>query len=56
VQLEKCGGNAPFTKYYTSVIEKAGSRNLLMNGKIRCALYLALFFTLITCCTEWLVL
>lgn len=34
LQLEKCGGNAPFTKYYTSVIEKAGSRNLLMNGKI----------------------
>uniref|UniRef100_A0A6N2LQI7 Nucleolar complex protein 2 homolog n=1 Tax=Salix viminalis TaxID=40686 RepID=A0A6N2LQI7_SALVM len=34
LQLEKSGGNAPFTKYYTSVIEKAGSRNLVMNGKI----------------------
>ncbi|KAJ6322917.1 hypothetical protein OIU77_012703 [Salix suchowensis] len=34
LQLEKSGGNAPFTKYYASVIEKAGSRNLVMNGKI----------------------
>ncbi|CAK7325526.1 unnamed protein product [Dovyalis caffra] len=34
LQLERCSVNASFTQYYRSVIEKAGSRNLLMNGKL----------------------
>lgn len=34
LQLEKGGGgNAPFTQYYNSIMEKAASRSLLMNEK-----------------------
>uniref|UniRef100_A0A5B7C525 Nucleolar complex protein 2 homolog n=1 Tax=Davidia involucrata TaxID=16924 RepID=A0A5B7C525_DAVIN len=35
LQLEKCTLNAPFTKYYRSVMERAASRNSDMNEKIR---------------------
>ncbi|KAL9422097.1 hypothetical protein AB3S75_034379 [Citrus x aurantiifolia] len=34
LQLEKCSGNTPFTQYYRSVMEKAASRSLIMNGNI----------------------
>ncbi|RVW25456.1 hypothetical protein CK203_110752 [Vitis vinifera] len=35
LQLEKGGGgNAPFTQYYNSIMEKAASRSLLMNEKV----------------------
>ncbi|XP_057981367.1 protein REBELOTE isoform X2 [Malania oleifera] len=34
LQLEKCSGNASFTQYYKSVIEKAASRNLAMKEKM----------------------
>ncbi|XP_022765342.1 nucleolar complex protein 2 homolog isoform X3 [Durio zibethinus] len=33
-QLEKSSANAPFTQYYKSIMEKAASRNLVMNQKI----------------------
>ncbi|GKV34106.1 hypothetical protein SLEP1_g42522 [Rubroshorea leprosula] len=33
LQLEKPSGNAPFTQYYKSIIEKAISRNLITNEK-----------------------
>ena len=35
-QLEKGGGgNAPFSQYYKSIMEKAASRGLLMNEKVK---------------------
>ncbi|RVW68414.1 hypothetical protein CK203_062843 [Vitis vinifera] len=36
LQLEKGGGgNGPFTQYYNSIMEKAASRSLLMNEKVK---------------------
>lgn len=34
LQIEKRSGNAPFTQYYKSILEKAASRSLLMNEKM----------------------
>ncbi|XP_031279802.1 nucleolar complex protein 2 homolog isoform X2 [Pistacia vera] len=34
LQLEKQSGNAPFTQYYKSVMERAASGSLILNGKI----------------------
>lgn len=34
LQLEKCNGNAPFTHYYRSIIEKAASSNLIISEKL----------------------
>ncbi|XP_050232759.1 protein REBELOTE isoform X2 [Mercurialis annua] len=31
LQLEKCGGNFPFTQYYRSIMEKSFPRNLLLD-------------------------
>ncbi|XP_021296107.1 nucleolar complex protein 2 homolog isoform X1 [Herrania umbratica] len=34
LQFEKSSANTPFTQYYKSIMEKAASRNLVMNQKI----------------------
>jgi len=34
VQLEKHSGKFPFTQYYRSIMEKAASRNLVLNEKV----------------------
>lgn len=35
LQLEKSGGNTPFSQYYASVLQKFNSQNLVMNEKTR---------------------
>ncbi|XWS07909.1 hypothetical protein CRYUN_Cryun41cG0032600 [Craigia yunnanensis] len=44
LQFDKSSANASFTQYYKSIMEKAASRNLVVNQKIRANLVLILQF------------